>query len=287
MRTFSFTVDVDRDVNLQIPGRVAAGSIDRGSGDAPRFSSTERGLGILLDILDEAGIDGTLFFEGRTAETIDCARASGHRIGLHGYDHEDLTALDDGDLERVLSRSCDAVRDAAGEPTCFRAPYMKFDRRVLDAVHATTGIADDSSFYTDPAGPWETYGIGGIREHPVAKSRDSRGKVIAAYLWPMHEGARGPEDYIRMAEGIDGDLVIADHTWHLVETRSSGPMGPEWERRTREDVLDVVCGILDLGFRPATLSRRPRFPDLPGPPSDGLPEADPGQFRRDARCPFI
>ncbi len=51
-RTFRFTVDLDRDANFPIPGQAAAGSLDRGSGAAPRFSSAERGLSILLDVLD-------------------------------------------------------------------------------------------------------------------------------------------------------------------------------------------------------------------------------------------
>ncbi len=37
-KTFLFTVDLDRDVNFPVPGQAAAGSLDRGSGTAPRFS---------------------------------------------------------------------------------------------------------------------------------------------------------------------------------------------------------------------------------------------------------
>lgn len=254
MRTLAFTADVDRDVNLQIPGRVEAGSIDRGSGDSPRFSSSERGLGILLDVMDEVGIRGTLFFEGRTSQTIDCSGASGHCIGLHGYDHEDMTGLSDEALEDVVRKSFSAVSDGVGRPTCFRAPYMTADGRVLEAVRAT-GIRDDSSFYTSADGPWSGYEMSGMTEHPVARSRDGRGKVIAAYLWPMHEGKRDSRDYIEMAEGIEGELVLADHSWHLAEGRRSGPYGPDGERRAAEQVREVLSGILDLGFRPVVIGR--------------------------------
>lgn len=255
-----YTADVDRDVNVKVPGRVAAGSLDRGSGDSPRFSSSERGLGAVLDVLDSLGIKGTLFFEGRTAGAIDCSRAAGHRLGMHGYDHEDLTALDDATLEAALRSSFEAVCDAVGRPTCSRAPYMSADGRVLERTAEVTGIRVDSSFYTDVGGPAHPYAVGRTEEFPVTRSRDSAGRVIAAYLWPMHEGRRGPRDYIEMAAGIEGDIVIADHSWHMIETREGGVMSPEEGRLCAEQVRTVLEGIMDLGFEPSVLPRSPRPP---------------------------
>lgn len=255
MRRFYFTVDVDRDVNVQVPGGSAAGSLDRGAGTAPRFSSSDRGLGIVLDILDEAGIRGTLFFEGRTAEVLDCARAEGHRIGIHGYDHEDLTQLADGCLDDVVRSSFEAVSDNVGGPTCSRAPYMSADRRVL-AAFERVGIRADSSFYTDVGGPTAEYSIGTIREYPVPKARDPGGRTIAAYLWPMHEGKRDPADYMDMAAGMDGPLVLADHSWHFVESRAQGMMSEDRIRENARDTLDIIQGILDLGYEPCVIGRR-------------------------------
>ncbi len=252
MRRLYFTADIDRDVNVQIPGETAAGSLDRGSGTAPRFSSSERGLGSLLEVLDSVGIRGTLFYEGRTAEEIDCSMASGHCTGIHGYDHEDLTSLSDIGLADVLDRAHAAISDNVGRPSCSRAPYMTADDRVLQAF-SELGIRTDSSFYTDVGGTTGPYRIGDVTEFPVPKARDAEGKVIAAYLWPMHEGRRGPDDYIDMARGIDGPLVLCDHSWHLVETRDGGPMSREDIARTREDMVRVLEGILDLGFVPSTL----------------------------------
>ena len=201
-RKLYFTVDADRDANIPIPGRVAAGSIDRGSGTGPRFSSSERGMSVLAELLDDIGIRGTFFMEGRTAEVTGCSVLSGHCIGLHGYDHEDLLGRETGivpDVEDVLRRGYDAVSDVLSRPTCFRAPYMAADDRVLETVRSL-GIRADSSFYTDVGGPTDPYELQGMTEFPVPKARDAGGKVIAAYLWPMHEGRRVPEDYIRMAD---------------------------------------------------------------------------------------
>ena len=253
-RKLYFTVDADRDANIPIPGSVAAGSIDRGSGIGPRFASSERGMSVLADLLDDLGVRGTFFMEGRTAEVTECSVLSGHCIGLHGYDHEDLLGTETGvvpDVREVLRRGYDAVSDALSRPTCFRAPYMTADRSVLEAVREL-GITADSSFYTSVGGPTDPYELHGMTEYPVPKTRDSRGKTIAAYLWPMHEGRRVPEDYVRMAEGMT-TLVLATHTWHMVETRDGGVMGPGWVRENAERVRDVISGILDLGFEPSVI----------------------------------
>ena len=192
--------------------------------------------------------------EGRTAEVTECSVLSGHCIGLHGYDHEDLLGTETGvvpDVREVLRRGYDAVSDALSRPTCFRAPYMTADRAVLEAVRGL-GITADSSFYTSVGGPTDPYELHGMTEYPVPKARDSRGKTIAAYLWPMHEGRRMPEDYVRMAEGMS-TLVLATHTWHMVETRDGGVMGPGWVRENAERVREVIAGILDLGFEPSVI----------------------------------
>jgi peptidoglycan/xylan/chitin deacetylase (PgdA/CDA1 family) len=258
MRRLIFTVDLDRDANLAVQGSVAAGSMDRGDGTAPRFSSAERGLSVLLDILDELGMRGTFFIEGRTAETIDCSCLQGHCIGLHGYDHEDLTGESTGipmgpsAVSEALSKGFDAVSDAVSRPVCFRAPYMACDDAVLGAVSGL-GIRHDSSFYSDgPMEPYET--THGITEHPVPKGKDAAGKTIAAYLWPMHEGRRPPADYIRFADTAEGDFILADHTWHMVEARG-GILDAGAASENAAKTADVLRGILDLGFEPAVLLR--------------------------------
>ncbi|MBE6528075.1 MAG: chitin deacetylase [Thermoplasmata archaeon] len=245
-----FTVDVDRDVNIHIDGTDAAGSIDRGSGTGPRFSSSERGLGIILDILDELGIRATFFVEGRTAETFDCSVISGHCVGFHGYDHEDLTLVKD--LSDVMDRGYLAVKDRISAPTCFRAPFMSEDDRVLAELERL-GIRHDSSVYADPG--TLPYCIGGITQHPVAKGRDADGRTIAAYLWPMHEGKRKPSDYIDLAASMDdGELVLSTHSWHMVERRDDGVMADDWVSGNARDVKHVIEGILDAGFVPSIIT---------------------------------
>lgn len=256
-RRLVFTVDLDRDANLPLEGCIAAGSIDRGAGTAPRFSSAQRGLDLLLDLLDELGVTATFFVEGRTAETIDCSGISGHCIGLHGYDHEDLTGASTGvpvDVHDVLIKGYDAVSDNIARPTCFRAPYMAVDGSVMSVLQEL-GIRHDSSVYRRPAEGLAPYTVvDGVTEHPVPKATDRDGRTIAAYLWPMHEGRRGPGDYIDMAAGLDcPEFVLATHTWHIVESRDGGPMDDDRIRSNLGAVRDVLTGIIDSGFDPTTM----------------------------------
>ncbi len=248
-RRLLFTVDLDRDVNIRLEGRQEAGSMDRGRGTAPRFSSAERGLDLLLDLLDELGMKATFFVEGRTSETIDCSVLSGHCIGFHGYDHEDMAALEDP--YEILVKGYQAVNDNVSRPVCFRAPYMSIDGRTY-GVLKELGISHDSSMYSDPG--TAPYDISGITEHPVAKGKDAGGCTIAAYLWPLHEGRRKPSDYVDLAlSSGDKDFVLADHTWHIVERRDSGMMSEEEIRSNLSAVREVLTGIMDEGYRPCRM----------------------------------
>lgn len=256
-RRLIFTVDLDRDVNTPVKGYAAAGSMDRGSGTEPRFSSTGKGLMMLLDLLDDIGVRATFFVEGRTSEVIDCSSIFGHCIGFHGYQHEDLLGQDTGvgvDCEDVLTRGFHAVSDNIARPVCFRAPYMRADEHILEIVSGL-GIRHDSSVYRRPEEGLDSYStVGGMLEHPVPISKDSRGKAIFAYLWPMHEGRRGPEDYITMADSLEcDDFILATHTWHMVESYDRGMMSDECVESNMENLRSVLEGIVDSGRTPATM----------------------------------
>lgn len=152
-RKLIFTVDLDRDVNVPVKGHIEARSIDRGFGDDPRFSSSEIGLRLITDLLDDINIKATFFVEGRTAESIDCSYIYGHTIGLHGYDHEDLLGkytgikLDAARITKILEKGTIAVTDRISHPKCFRAPYMAINEIVFSCMR-NIGIHIDSSLYS-------------------------------------------------------------------------------------------------------------------------------------------
>jgi len=251
MRRLLFTVDVDRDVNFNIPGCPEAGSLDMGFGTVPRFSSSEAGLRILLDMVDDLGIKALFLLEGRTLESLaDKEGLNDHFIGIHGYDHEDLTDPCN-DVETVIERASEPFFDTFNHrPRFFRAPYMRIDATAYGALERH-GIRFDSSQYVQMGKSVQPYDMGGIKEVPVPEGMDPKGRRMTSYLWPMHELQREPEDYVAFASQMDeGTFVIATHTWHMVETRARGPMAPSEVERNRRNVESILGHLLDQGFEP-------------------------------------
>jgi len=264
MAGFCFTVDLDRDVNVQVPGRPGeAASIDRGEGDSPRFSSALKGLEILVDILDSEGVPCTFFIEGRTMERIrdHAGLLDGFEVGLHGYDHECFPEMERGEAESALGRGFAAVRDATGRaPVCFRAPYMSPPEDLAGFLEGT-GIRIDSSEYAEGPECRPRMLPGGISELPVCRGRDAMGKDMYAYLWPMHEGRRSPEDYAELSGTVpsDGVFVLADHTWHLCESRSSGLMSGRALEANIERTRAVLHLLSDVRGPGMTVSSAVRY----------------------------
>ena len=258
MRQLCFTVDLDRDVNDATVGSPAAISVDRGSGDAPRFTSSEKGTLVLLDLLDDLGIRATFFAEGRTLRETGVGKVlSGHEVAVHGYDHEDLTGarskvqLSHGDLRSIVERSIQAIRDEVGvSPVGFRSPYMDPNEEVLDFLHEY-GITYDSSRYTYVSDVVKPYPSGSpmLTELPALKGTSANGRTITSYLWPMHEGKRPADDFIALAESVkEGVCIIATHTWHMVESRSRGSMTQDEISANYDATREVLASLIDSGF---------------------------------------
>jgi len=257
MRALCVTVDLDRDVNIMIPGCNAAGSVDRGNGSGPRFSSSEKGLSLLVDLFDEVAVEATFFAEAATLRKIDANILSGYEVGIHGVEHEDMTSLKDiGEKRALLKEASDAVRDVVGKaPVCFRAPYMRTDEQTM-SILPELGIMIDSSRYIRMSRSIMPERLSnGLWEMPVPEGRDIYGKKISAYLWPMHESKRKPADYLALASVMEeGAFVLATHTWHMVESREGGMMSESEVAANIGNVRSVLEGIVDMKMRSLTLT---------------------------------
>jgi peptidoglycan/xylan/chitin deacetylase (PgdA/CDA1 family) len=257
MRALCFTVDLDRDVNIQIPGQTSAGSIDRGSGTGPRFSSSGRGLSLLADMLDDLSMKATFFAEAATLRAVGAGALSGHEVGIHGVEHEDIAAINGAEGKRaVLEEAVNTVKDIVGKaPGSFRAPYMRADDETISLLPEFGIYADSSRYVAMNRSLMPEKMVGGIWEMAVPEGTDADGKKIAAYLWPMHEAKRRPEDYIRMASAMEeGAFVLATHTWHIVESREKGMMSRAEIENNLGNVRKVLEGIADVGIGPMTIS---------------------------------
>ena len=256
MRALCFTIDLDRDVNIPIPGSIAAGSIDRGKGTEPRFTSSEKGLSVLLELLDEMGIKPTIFAEAETLRNIDIS-ISGYDVGIHGVEHEDLTLIEGTDKKKaILKEASEVVIDAVGRPPgSFRAPYMKFDKETIEML-PEFGICVDSSSYEYLSTFFMPQRFGnGVWEIPVPMDVELSGKKISAFLWPMHEQKRPPSDYVKLAAQMEkGAFVLSTHSWHIVESRERGKMSEDEIKKNIGNVRKVLEGVMDIGFKTMTMT---------------------------------
>ena len=255
MRSFCFTVDVDRDANIPVPGMSQAGSYNRGLGTAPRFRSSGEGIGTLTGILDEMGVRATYFAEARTLSKIGAQHLEGREVGIHGFDHEDFTGtFPTGGKKELLKRACEAVEDLTGKrPRCSRMPYMKISEDI-PPILSEIGIRYDSSQYQDMDKEVMPYVLGGVVEVPVPVTRDALEKKIVGYLWPMHEGKRPPGDYVRMASRMEnGIFTLATHSWHMSERIDGGYVTKQDAKANENNLREVIAGILDMGFKAETL----------------------------------
>jgi peptidoglycan-N-acetylglucosamine deacetylase len=262
MRLASFTVDVDRDVNMACTGQSCALSKEGEGLGQPRFNSSSRGLKTIVNILKKHDVRGTFFFEARTAIEISkeldlAALMQGHEIACHGFDHEDLTGaktgvrLTDKEVDVVLEKSSAKLLEIFGaERSGFRAPYQATDIRLQQMLKAK-GFRYESSL-TMPLidGRLRPYTLeDGLLQVPIASGLDQQGKKIVAYLWPMHEGKRVVQDYLHLlGQFQDGLFVMATHSWHMCENFSWGRLGEIEEGLQENNLSELIKGAQDQGI---------------------------------------
>jgi len=138
--------------------------------DAPITERVVRNVERVLHVLDECGVKGTFFVQGRVAEAypemVRTLVVEGHEVQSHGYSHRPLFALDDAELRDELERARATVEDAAGTSvTSFRAQDFSILENNLGAldVLADVGFEVDSSIFPLRM---KRYGIGGWDDAP-------------------------------------------------------------------------------------------------------------------------
>ncbi len=268
MRRMAITVDVDRDVNQACKGRMAAVSSPLHGSDEPRFSSSRKGLELIVATLNDLGVKGTFFMEGTTAleigKIVDVAELlQGHEVACHAYDHEDLTGTDTGlkidreDIDDVLERSLDVLDSLFGEERRgFRAPYLHTSDDLMDSLKDHGFLYDSSVVEEMREGTIRPYLTrNGLPEVPIASSHDDKGKKIVGYLWPLHEGKRPISDYVRMVDGFkDGLLVLSTHSWHPVENFCNGQQCELDVQKGMDDLRELISHSLNAGVEFVTVA---------------------------------
>jgi len=130
----------------------------------------ERGLDVLLDLLEAAGVRATFFVLGwqaeRTPRLVPELSRRGHEIASHGYSHRFVYRQTPEAFRRELRRSIDVLEQQSGARVVgYRAPFFSITSEALWAldVLAEEGIRYDSSIF--PTLNYR-YGIPGADRHP-------------------------------------------------------------------------------------------------------------------------
>ncbi|HXP18629.1 MAG TPA: polysaccharide deacetylase family protein [Streptosporangiaceae bacterium] len=92
--------------------------------DGPEPGGTDRIAGVLADRACTATFFVLLSRVRRYPALFADLVAAGHEIGLHGVDHQRLTNLDPGAVQRRTAEAKEELQDALGRPVSwFRPPY--------------------------------------------------------------------------------------------------------------------------------------------------------------------
>ncbi len=141
----------------------------------------ESGLGRILQVLDKHQIPASFFIPAVSAilhpEMIPAILKPGrHEIGVHGWIHEFLPALNsEAEEERLLNQAIDYLTKAAGKrPVGYRAPAWAFSPYTLGLVRKAGFLYDSSLSAMDE--PYE-----------LVSNGQSTGMVELAIDWTLTE----------------------------------------------------------------------------------------------------
>jgi polysaccharide deacetylase family protein (PEP-CTERM system associated) len=165
--------------------------------DAPITERVVRNVDRIVAVLDDCGIKGTFFVQGKVAEAfpgmVESLVAQGHEVQSHGYSHRPLHAMNRAELWHELDRAKKSVEDAAGtRVTAFRAQDFSIHARNLWAfdVLAEVGFETDSSIFAMKS---RHYGIANwhVEPHYLVLPGGARILEIPVALWSV-AGLRVP-----------------------------------------------------------------------------------------------
>ncbi len=128
-----------------------------------------RGLGRVLSVLAAAGVRGTFYVPGHTADhhpqAMAAILAAGHEIGHHGYLHLGSDGLDTAAQRAELEQGLAALGRHGVQPAGYRSPGWEITPQTL-AMLGELGFRYDSSLMADDRPYWLSTGAGQLLELP-------------------------------------------------------------------------------------------------------------------------
>jgi len=190
-----------------------------------------------LDVLEKAGVKGTLFFLGVVAkkhpEILKEALNQGHEIGCHGYDHRLVSSLSIKEFEEDIKRSTEIIESIIGEKIYgYRAPTFSLDissKSYIDILKKY-GYKYDSSYF--PLG-WKSNTKENLSKDLFRIDDDfweiplSTSKILSFEL-PIGGGyfrlyPKGLNNHLIKKSLKERDTIIYLHPWEFLNTHPFYP----------------------------------------------------------------
>ena len=135
--------------------------------DGPNPDYTE----ILLEGLKERGVKATFFLLGKEVETypeiVEKIHADGHLIGVHSYEHVNLSQLSDAAAVEQIDKTNEAIHEITGTYAEYiRPPYGCFKCNLDYRTEMIEVLWD-----VDPK-DWATHDAGAVTERVLTKVQD-------------------------------------------------------------------------------------------------------------------
>jgi peptidoglycan-N-acetylglucosamine deacetylase len=203
----------------------------------------------LLNLLSDRGLPSTWFVPGHTIETYPevCQDivAAGHEVGLHGYAHENVGTLDEGQEREMYRRVHGLVGDLTGvAPKGNRAPAWDLTPHTveilleLDLVYDSSLMGSDYSPYRVRRGDEIT------RDAPVRFGEETR-LVELPVSWSLDDYPNF--EYLRLPNSIMSGL------------KSPADVFRNWTDDVAYMLRDFTDGVLVVTFHPQVIGRGHRM----------------------------
>jgi len=217
------------------------------------FFAGEVGVPRLLQLFRRKGIRTTWFIPGHSIESFPAQAAQvvadGHEVGLHGYTHENPTAMSRQQQADVLDKCISLITDLAGRPPVgHNAPWWEFSEHTLELL-LERGIRYDHSLMHRDFEPYF------LRQGDRWTSIDYT-KPAAHWMKPVERG-------------VQTDLVEIPSSWDLDDMEpllyiksfpnAQGYVGARNVEQQWRDQFDFMYREYDFAVFPMTI-----HPDVSG-----------------------
>ncbi len=206
-RPFVFSVDVEGDY-----------------WDENQGEGITRGVPLLLEMLERLDVKATFFWTASKARSypsiLDQTVAAGHEVACHGLFHENMASLTPERQENVLREAAAILRSAAGTCVGFRAPRLRVNYALFDALRRQGFLYDSSIPF------W------GVRRYKYGKRFDRPGlvelKCVPSYAFRL--AACVGRDAVHRSSSRLGYTVLFVHPWEVIDA-PPGARSMPWRRK--------------------------------------------------------